>query len=59
MLYRVWTKDVGGRYSTLSAWGTRSECKKSIIGRWGHWPPFAYISTAISTMSFRRYNEVK
>lgn len=23
--------------------GTRRQCEKFIVGRWGHWPPFATI----------------
>lgn len=54
--YRVWTKNAFGSYSIMNDWSTKSECKKMIIGRWGHWPGFAYISTAQTQESFVRYN---
>ena len=56
MYYRVWTKDFGGSYTIMTDWMTRSKCKKFIIGKWSHWPPFAYISKAKTTDQFIRFN---
>jgi hypothetical protein len=41
---RVVTRNHNGSYSIVHE-GTRPECKRFIIGRWGHWPPFAAITT--------------
>ena len=47
MKYRVWTKDAFKEYPTCHTdWLTKTECKKYILGRWGHWPGWASISTA-------------
>jgi hypothetical protein len=35
---------------------SHSQCKKAIIGRYGHWPPFAIISEAKTEQSFLRYH---
>ena len=55
-MYRVWTKDFRGSYSIMTDWQTYAQCKKMIIGRWRHWPPFAYISKAKNAENFFRYN---
>ena len=55
-MYRVWTKDFNQSYTIMTDWQTYAECKRMIIGRWGHWPPFTYISKARSIQSFIRYN---
>jgi len=55
-MYRVWTKDSNGSYTIMTDWMTRGKCVKFIIGRWDHWPPFAYVSQAETTDSFTRYN---
>lgn len=55
-MYRVWTKDRRTNYSILSDWQTYGQCRKQIIGRWGHFPPFAFISKAKTKDSFIRYN---
>ena len=50
MTYRVVTKDFGGKdigYSVLYE-GTRTECRRYILGRWGHIPPFAVVTTRTS-----------
>lgn len=54
--YRVWTKDCNFRRSVLTDWMTYSQCKKCIIGRWGHWPPFAVISEARDDATFVYYH---
>jgi hypothetical protein len=54
--YRVWTKNIGDTVSIMTEWRSRSECKRFIIGRWGHWPPFAFISRCENAESFRRYH---
>ena len=51
--YRVWTKDFGGGVTCITDWMTKGQCKKMILGRWGHHPPFAFISSAICAISFR------
>ena len=53
---RVWTKDSDGGYSVMTGWMSRGKCKQVIMGRWGHWPPFAYISEARNMETFIRYN---
>lgn len=55
-LYRVWTKNCNGTVTPISDWETRSMCRKIIVGRWHHWPPFAFISRAKTEASFRRAN---
>ena len=55
-MFRVWTKNCDGGYSIMTDWMSRSKCKRFIKSRWGHWPPFAYISKARSTDNFIRYN---
>ena len=54
--HRVWTKNWDGTYTIMNDWSTKGQCKKMILGRWGHWPPWAYISKAKSTARFIRYN---
>jgi hypothetical protein len=56
ILYRVWTKNFGGNTSVLSDWDTKATCRRIILGRWGHWPPFAFISKCKTVESFRQYN---
>jgi hypothetical protein len=57
-MYRVWTKDINGKYTVHTDWATRRYCKKVIYGRWGHWPPFAFISKAKTLDWFIRVNGV-
>jgi len=52
--YRVITKDSDSKYTLMTNWTTKSECKQYIIGRWGHWPPFAFISTAKTDQTIKR-----
>lgn len=40
---RVVTRNHGDTY-TVWFEGTRAECRRWIIGRYGHWPPFAAIT---------------
>jgi len=44
VVYRVVTRNINETYSVVFE-GTKSECRKYISGRWGHWPPFAAITT--------------
>lgn len=44
MTYRVVTRNIGDTYSELFS-GTRAECRRYMIGRWGHFPGFAVITT--------------
>lgn len=53
-MYRVWTKDCNGSVTILNDWTTKNKCLKSIIGRWGHFPPFAFISSAKTVEKFRQ-----
>ena len=55
-MYRVWTKNWDETYSIMNDWTTYSQCKKLIIGKWRHWPPWAIISKAKNTENFIRYN---
>jgi len=55
-MYRVWTKNIFEKYSVLTDWTTKAKCKQYIIGRWGHWPPFAFISKAKTLEKFLQYN---
>ena len=55
-MFRVWTKNAFGSYPIMNDWTTKSKCKNLIVGRWGHWPPWAYISKAKTQESFIRYN---
>ncbi len=41
--YSVVTRNHNETYSWMFS-GTRAECRKFILGRWGHWPPFAAIT---------------
>lgn len=56
MKYRVWTKNFNGGVSIMTDWSTYAQCRKMIVGRWGHWPPFAFISACQDSKSFRRYH---
>ena len=49
---RVWTKDFRMKYTCWTDWMTVAQCKNWIINRYGHWPPFAYISSAQTTDAF-------
>ena len=56
--YRVWTLNFGGDVTIMTDWKPRSECKKFIIGRWNHHPPFAIISSIKNVYKFiRRYGQ--
>jgi len=55
-MFRVWTKNCNETYSIMTDWQTYSACKKMILGRWGHWPCWAYISKAQNTETFKQYN---
>jgi hypothetical protein len=44
---RVVTRDSNGSYTVLFS-GTRSECRAFMLGRWGHFPPFAAITSRTS-----------
>ncbi len=57
-MFRVWTKNASNYnpYSVMTDWGSYSKCKRFIIGRWGHWPPFAFISKCQDVESFVRHN---
>jgi len=52
--WRVWTVDCNDRFTIHTDWSTRAECKKYILGRWNHWPPFAHISQCSTVERFRK-----
>lgn len=43
-MYYVVTANAFGSYSVLHQ-GARAACRRYIVGRWGHWPPFVHITT--------------
>ena len=54
MIYRVVTNDFIGKDElrcTIHFEGTKSQCWKYIVGRWGHKPPWAAITTRTSNFS--------
>lgn len=53
-MFRVVSRDWGDKYSVLFE-GTRSQCRRYILGRWGHWPPFAAITTRASNFHHVRF----
>lgn len=55
-MYRVWTKNYNGGFSVMTDWQSMADCRKFVLGRWGHNPPFAYISKATCSDTFVRYN---
>lgn len=42
--YRVVSRDITGTF-TICKTGTRAECRRWILGRHGHYPPFYAITT--------------
>lgn len=58
MAYRVWTYNIGDKVSVLTTWQTRAQCLAMILGRWGHFPPWAFISRARTAENFRRANRL-
>jgi len=58
MTYRVWTKNAFARnpYTICTDWQSYRTCLKHIVGRWGHWPAWAFISKCPTTESFIRHN---
>ena len=62
MKYRVWTINFNPRdheensCTIITDWTTRSNCEKIIIGRYGHHPPWAIISSCKKRSYFiKRY----
>lgn len=55
-MYRVWTRNAFGNQLIMTDWTTKAKCRRFILGRWGHWPPFASISKAKDRETFIRYN---
>jgi hypothetical protein len=53
-MYRVVTRDWGDKYSVMFE-GTRAQCRQYILGRWGHWPPFAAITTRTTNFQHVRF----
>jgi hypothetical protein len=49
----VWTINCSGSVSCLFS-DTYAACRKYIVGRWGHWPPFAIISQIETSEKFKR-----
>lgn len=56
--YRVWTSNFGGTVTCMNDWTTYGQCRQFCLGRWGHLPPFAFISSAADEASFRRSNRI-
>lgn len=54
--YRVITEDANGGYSIMTDWQTRTACRKFILARWGHWPPFAHISSGRGEYLARQFS---
>ena len=57
-MYRVWTVNANNTVSLMTDWMSRADCKRYIISRWGHWPPWACTSAAKSSIAFKRYHQV-
>lgn len=59
MKYRVWTVNASKQkpYSVMTEWMPRKQCEEYILAKWGHWPPFAHISSAKNSETFARYND--
>jgi hypothetical protein len=55
-MYRVWTKDFPDRLYCHTDWQSYGECRRFILARWRHWPPFAFISKCQDSTTFRRYH---
>ena len=53
MQYHVWTLNFNDTVSRMFT-GSRAQCRKFIIGRWGHWPPFAVISQIEDPERFKK-----
>jgi hypothetical protein len=53
-LYRVVTVNINGKYSVMTPWQSWAKCRQAIIGRWQHFPPFAFISSARTDAGLRR-----
>lgn len=51
-MYRVWTINMNGTVACMTDWQSRTQCRRFIVARWGHWPPFAYISKCKDEDSF-------
>lgn len=52
-MYRVWTKNSGGSVSIMTDWQTRGACRRMILGRWGCYPGFAFVSKCRSVERFQ------
>ena len=57
-MFRVWTVNAfDPKASCLTGWMGRGACQRYIVGRWGHIPPWAHVSTCKSVDTFMRtYN---
>lgn len=55
-MYRVWARNAYGNPTVMTDWTTKAKCRRFILGRWGHWPPFAHISKAKDVETFIQYN---
>lgn len=51
-MLRVWTINAFGPPTVWTDGMTRRGCERWIVGRWGHWPPFAVISGCKNRDSF-------
>jgi hypothetical protein len=59
-MFRVWTVNAFAPKATyLTGWMSRGACRRFILGRWCHIPPWAHVSACKSVESFgRTYNVV-
>lgn len=57
--YRVWALSFKNTLDIITNWMTYSECKKFCLSRWGHYPPWSFISSAKNEETFRRKNNIK
>jgi hypothetical protein len=58
-MFRVWTVNAfAPRASCHTDWMSRAACRRHIIGRWDHIPPWAHVSACKSAESFMRTHNV-
>jgi len=52
---RVVTTDCSGAVTVHTDWLTYGQCQRYILARWGHWPPWAFVSRASGERLRRLY----
>ena len=58
-MYRVWTLNDNHTVSVLTDWQSYGACQHTLVARWGHWPPWAFISRAKTTAAFLKANRIQ